>query len=54
MSSHISRFSRSAATAIVSLLADGFHPSEEGHRRAAVEFLRDLGGRFRPPRESTA
>jgi lysophospholipase L1-like esterase len=26
---------------------DGFHPSEEGHRRAAVEFLRALGGRFR-------
>jgi lysophospholipase L1-like esterase len=34
--------------------ADGFHPSEEGHRRAAMEFLRALGGRFRPPRESTA
>jgi lysophospholipase L1-like esterase len=34
--------------------ADGFHPSEEGHRRAAVEFLRALGGRFRPPRESPA
>jgi lysophospholipase L1-like esterase len=27
---------------------DGFHPSEEGHRRAAVEFLRALRGRFRP------
>ena len=26
---------------------DGFHPSEEGHRRAAVEFLRALRGRFR-------
>jgi lysophospholipase L1-like esterase len=34
--------------------ADGFHPSEEGHRRAAVEFLRALGGRFRPPRERPA
>jgi lysophospholipase L1-like esterase len=33
---------------------DGFHPSEEGHRRAAVEFLRALGGRLRPPRESPA
>jgi phosphatidylinositol alpha 1,6-mannosyltransferase len=27
---------------------DGFHPSEEGHRRAAMEFLRALRGRFRP------
>jgi lysophospholipase L1-like esterase len=27
---------------------DGFHPSEEGHRHAAMEFLRALGGRFRP------
>ena len=34
--------------------ADGFHPSEEGHRRAAVEFLRALGGRLRPPRERPA
>jgi phosphatidylinositol alpha 1,6-mannosyltransferase len=33
---------------------DGFHPSEEGHRRAAVEFLRALRGRFRPPREAPA
>jgi lysophospholipase L1-like esterase len=27
---------------------DGFHPSPEGHRRAAMEFLRALGSRFRP------
>jgi lysophospholipase L1-like esterase len=27
--------------------ADGFHPSEEGHRRAASEFLRMLRGRLR-------
>jgi lysophospholipase L1-like esterase len=27
---------------------DGFHPSEEGHRHAAMEFLRALRGRFRP------
>jgi lysophospholipase L1-like esterase len=27
---------------------DGFHPSEEGHRRAAMEFLRALRGRLRP------
>jgi lysophospholipase L1-like esterase len=26
---------------------DGFHPSEEGHRRAAMEFLRMLRGRLR-------
>jgi len=26
---------------------DGFHPSEEGHRRAAVEFLRALRDRLR-------
>ena len=26
---------------------DGFHPSEEGHRRAAMEFLRALRGRLR-------
>jgi lysophospholipase L1-like esterase len=28
---------------------DGFHPSEEGHRRAAMEFLRTLRGRLRLP-----
>jgi lysophospholipase L1-like esterase len=28
---------------------DGFHPSEEGHRHAAMEFLRALRGRFRLP-----
>jgi lysophospholipase L1-like esterase len=28
---------------------DGFHPSEEGHRRAAREFLRALRGRLRLP-----
>jgi lysophospholipase L1-like esterase len=27
---------------------DGFHPSEEGHRRAAVEFLRAVRARLRP------
>jgi lysophospholipase L1-like esterase len=27
--------------------ADGFHPSPEGHRRAAAAFLRALGNRFR-------
>jgi lysophospholipase L1-like esterase len=27
---------------------DGFHPSEEGHRHAAMEFLRALRARFRP------
>ena len=27
---------------------DGFHPSAEGHRRAAMEFLRALRGRLRP------
>jgi lysophospholipase L1-like esterase len=27
--------------------ADGFHPSEEGHRRAAREFLRAIGARAR-------
>jgi lysophospholipase L1-like esterase len=27
--------------------ADGFHPSPEGHRRAAAAFLRALGSRFR-------
>ncbi|MGH2803806.1 MAG: GDSL-type esterase/lipase family protein, partial [Thermoleophilaceae bacterium] len=26
---------------------DGFHPSPEGHRRAAAEFLRALRSRFR-------
>ena len=26
---------------------DGFHPSEEGHRRAAIEFMRTLRGRLR-------
>ena len=36
---------------------DGFHPSEEGHRRAAMEFLRALRGRLRLPeraREASA
>ncbi len=28
--------------------ADGFHPSPEGHRRAAAAFLRALRTRFRP------
>jgi lysophospholipase L1-like esterase len=27
--------------------ADGFHPSPEGHRRAAAEFLRALRKRLR-------
>ena len=26
---------------------DGFHPSPEGHRRAAAEFLRAVRSRFR-------
>ena len=39
--------------------ADGFHPSEEGHRRAAYEFLRALkeraSGHFRrPPKRVTS
>jgi lysophospholipase L1-like esterase len=39
--------------------ADGFHPSEEGHRRAAYEFLRALkdraSGHFRrPPKKATS
>jgi lysophospholipase L1-like esterase len=33
---------------------DGFHPSEEGHRRAAMEFLRTLRGRLRLPERGKA
>jgi lysophospholipase L1-like esterase len=40
-------FDHPAATDRETYAEDGFHPSEEGHRRAAVEFLRALRGRFR-------
>jgi lysophospholipase L1-like esterase len=40
-------FSHPAARERAVFADDGFHPSEEGHRRAAVEFLRALGTRFR-------
>jgi lysophospholipase L1-like esterase len=40
-------FDHPAATERDTYAEDGFHPSEEGHRRAAVEFLRALRGRFR-------
>jgi lysophospholipase L1-like esterase len=41
-------FDHPAATDRDTYAEDGFHPSEEGHRRAAMEFLRALRGRFRP------
>jgi lysophospholipase L1-like esterase len=41
-------FDHPAATDRGTYAEDGFHPSEEGHRRAAMEFLRALRGRFRP------
>jgi lysophospholipase L1-like esterase len=47
-------FDHPAASDRDTYAADGFHPSEEGHRRAAMEFLRALKGRFRPPREAPA
>lgn len=37
-----------AASDRATFAADGFHPSPEGHRRAAAEFLRALGKRLRP------
>jgi lysophospholipase L1-like esterase len=36
-----------AATDRETFADDGFHPSEEGHRQAALEFLRALRNRFR-------
>lgn len=49
-------FDHPAADDRTTFAADGFHPSEEGHRRAAGEFLRALrervGGQLRrPPKE---
>jgi lysophospholipase L1-like esterase len=38
-------FHHPAATERDTFADDGFHPSEEGHRRAAAEFLRALRGR---------
>jgi phosphatidylinositol alpha 1,6-mannosyltransferase len=40
-------FDHPAATARDTFADDGFHPSAEGHRRAAVEFLRMLRDRLR-------
>jgi lysophospholipase L1-like esterase len=40
-------FDHPAATERETFADDGFHPSEEGHRRAAVEFLQMLRGRLR-------
>ncbi len=40
-------FDHPAATDRDTYADDGFHPSEEGHRRAAMEFLRMLRGRLR-------
>lgn len=42
-------FDHPAATDRGTYADDGFHPSEEGHRRAAMEFLRALRGRLRLP-----
>ena len=42
-------FDHPAATDRDTYADDGFHPSEEGHRRAAMEFLRSLRGRLRLP-----
>ena len=52
-------FDHPAARERSTFAADGFHPSEEGHRRAAYEFLRALkdraSGHFRrPPRRATS
>ncbi len=41
-------FDHPAATARETYAADGFHPSPEGHRAAAREFLRALRKRLRP------
>ena len=38
-------FDHPAATERDTFADDGFHPSDEGHRRAAAEFLRALRGR---------
>ncbi len=40
-------FDHPAAEERATFADDGFHPSEEGHRKAAFEFLRALRGRFR-------
>jgi lysophospholipase L1-like esterase len=40
-------FDHPAATERETFADDGFHPSEEGHRQAALEFLRALRGRLR-------
>ena len=40
-------FDHPAANARETYAADGFHPSAEGHRQAAREFLRALRKRFR-------
>jgi lysophospholipase L1-like esterase len=45
-------FDHPAATDRDTYADDGFHPSEEGHRRAAREFLRALRGRLRLHRVS--
>jgi lysophospholipase L1-like esterase len=52
-------FDHPAARERSTFAADGFHPSEEGHRKAAYEFLRALkdraSGHFRrPPRRATS
>jgi lysophospholipase L1-like esterase len=52
-------FDHPAADERSTFAADGFHPSEEGHRRAAYEFLRALkqraSGHFRrPPKRVTS
>jgi len=41
-------FDHPAAFSRATFAADGFHPSEEGHRAAAREFLRALRKRLRP------
>jgi phosphatidylinositol alpha 1,6-mannosyltransferase len=41
-------FDHPAASSRATFAADGFHPSEEGHRAAAREFLRALRQRLRP------
>jgi lysophospholipase L1-like esterase len=41
-------FHHPAATDRATYADDGFHPSAEGHRRAAMEFLRALRARLRP------
>jgi lysophospholipase L1-like esterase len=51
-------FDHPAARERATFAADGFHPSEEGHRQAAREFLRALGARARGrlrrvPKEAT-